>query len=622
MASEREDRPSLEPRISAAEKKLELLERRLAELEQRGSTDLEPLPFSARAARTASSSEIAAPAPVDASLPPLPPRRRARRPAPADPGQWVNRLGIALVILGAAFGFKYSVDRGWIGPAVRVLCGLLLGASMVGASGRLRDRRPGLSRVLAGGGVACGYLSVFAAFQLYGLISQGAAVVAMTAVTLLAFAVAVRSEDAMAATIGTIGGLATPFLLHSGAGNVVGLVAYTGLVATAASAVFVAKGWRVVLWTTVLGAWPVMFAATDHLARGAGFDAVAVQLGIVYLALATWWVCVIRETLTVEDPARWKPTTAGLGVDLGPARFAGQGGWRELPHQLTLATPVAVLFASTWTWKIGDTASGWIALSLTAGWGLASLHLRRLSPKDVDAALAHLATTHAMAAAVMLAFAMSYLLGEDARRVGLAAEALAVLVVVGGMERTGGMDRTSMSRRLGPPQPATLAHLLFAVVGVWTFFGLTDAIDADRAGPASALAADLAVVAALAVASWRRPRPQSGIVYATAAQAGLLLWFLRALGPLDNGAVLVTAAWFANAVIVLVAGLRTDSATLRKAGAALMALTMAKLFIVDLATADALWRVGIFLGFGAVLLGLGYAFPSLWKQSEEPPSQP
>jgi uncharacterized membrane protein len=45
-----------------------------------------------------------------------------------------------------------------------------------------------------------------------------------------------------------------------------------------------------------------------------------------------------------------------------------------------------------------------------------------------------------------------------------------------------------------------------------------------------------------------------------------------------------------------------------------MALTMGKLFFVDMATVDAGLRIATFFGFGLVLLGLGYAFPALWKR--------
>jgi uncharacterized membrane protein len=43
---------------------------------------------------------------------------------------------------------------------------------------------------------------------------------------------------------------------------------------------------------------------------------------------------------------------------------------------------------------------------------------------------------------------------------------------------------------------------------------------------------------------------------------------------------------------------------------------VAKLFAIDLAELEAIWRILLFLGFGALLLVVSYAFPSLWRVSE------
>jgi uncharacterized membrane protein len=499
------------------------------------------------------------------------------------------------LLFGSAFGFKYSIDRGWIGPAVRVLFGLGLGAALLCASGWLRQARPGLSRVLAGGGIACGYLSVYAAFHLYVLISHDAAFAAMSVVTIGAFAISVRSDDAMAATIGTMGGLATPFLLDTGGGSVSGLVGYACLVVSGAAAVFATCGWRVLLWTTAVGGWALVTAAAESAEHAAGTDAVVVQMGILFLALATWWLAAMREMLSAEDPARWRPTSAGLDLHGEAKRWRASTDWAQQPHLLTLTTPVLVLALSTWTWDLGQRPSGWVALSLAITWALAALHLRG---RPVEPA-PRLAATHAMAAAVMVAFALSLVLGEDARRVGLAAEALAVL---------------AFALRSGGRQPAVLGHVLFALVSVQTLGGLLEAIEDGKAGLHPTDLADVAVVAALALAT--RVQTSAGHVagYFFAAEVGLLLWLMRLFAPLANGAAYVTAAWFTNAVVLVIAGLRLDSAAVRTAGAAVMALTMGKLFVVDLATVDAFWRIVTFLGFGAVLLGLGYAFPTLWKR--------
>ena len=60
--------------------------------------------------------------------------------------------------------------------------------------------------------------------------------------------------------------------------------------------------------------------------------------------------------------------------------------------------------------------------------------------------------------------------------------------------------------------------------------------------------------------------------------------------------------------ILLALGLRRGSAALRHAGMALVCLVVAKVFLVDMAGLKGLLRVFSFLGLGAALVGLGYAY--------------
>src|SRR5690349_14021597 len=102
------DPQDLAARVAELERTVALLERRLAGLDTSAPRASSVATHDAPSRSTASISLV-----------------------PDDPGQWAGRLGITLLLLGAAFGLKYSVDRGWIGPAVRVVAGLTLGALLV-----------------------------------------------------------------------------------------------------------------------------------------------------------------------------------------------------------------------------------------------------------------------------------------------------------------------------------------------------------------------------------------------------------------------------------------------------------------------------------------------------------
>src|ERR1051326_3925113 len=65
----------------------------------------------------------------------------ATQPAPAPASQaletrigahWLNRVGIAAVLFGAAFFLKYAFANDWIGPSTRVAIGAAVGIALLG----------------------------------------------------------------------------------------------------------------------------------------------------------------------------------------------------------------------------------------------------------------------------------------------------------------------------------------------------------------------------------------------------------------------------------------------------------------------------------------------------------
>jgi len=183
---------------------------------------------------------------------------------------WLNRIGIGLLLLGVAFLFNYSVDQGWLTPPVRVWFGLLLGCLLlVTGLGVQGPRRP-FSQVLLGGSIATWYITSFAAFQLYALVSYGVAFGLMTLVTLLAFGLSVRQQKAVLSVIGIAGGLGTPFLLDTGQGSLVELVVYTCLILGGTSAIYWFQGWRSLLWTAFIGGWLIFGIAYSEGISGWG----------------------------------------------------------------------------------------------------------------------------------------------------------------------------------------------------------------------------------------------------------------------------------------------------------------------------------------------------------------
>ena len=125
--------------------------------------------------------------------------------------------------------------------------------------------------------------------------------------------------------------------------------------------------------------------------------------------------------------------------------------------------------------------------------------------------------------------------------------------------------------------------------------------------------ADLAIVLLVALASLVVRPGRFAIIYRISAHLALLAFLWRELSILPGGDALVTISWGAYAAGLLVWGLRHDRAGLIRGGLATLFLIVGKLFIVDLAEVEALWRVLLFLGFGGLFLALSYYLRSLWR---------
>ena len=97
---------------------------------------------------------------------------------------WLNRIGIAAVLIGVSYFLKYAFDSGWIGPTGRVAIGLIAGIAVVLWSERFRSRGYKVfSYSLKAVGIGALYISLWAAFQVYHLMPSEVVFACMLVVT-------------------------------------------------------------------------------------------------------------------------------------------------------------------------------------------------------------------------------------------------------------------------------------------------------------------------------------------------------------------------------------------------------------------------------------------------------
>lgn len=533
----------------------------------------------------------ASPVPGRAARPPAPRPKRVRVPRPPREKvvlrseDWLNRIGIGLLLFGLAFLFKYSVDKGWIGPLVRLVFGAALGAVLLGVGMKLHTPRRRYGQVLMGGGIAVWYATVFAAFQLYGLVSYGVAFGLMVVVTGLAFAFSMRQRDAVLAVVATQGGLSTPFLLYTAAGSVPALVAYVSLILAGALALYLLYGWRTLLVSAVLGGWLVLTAiAFDVGRRDPLADQVALALGVLWAALLFGGMPVWRAVRHGRDPVRWSRPPLEWFEDVAAVE--------EPARLLAVAVPFVSWLLTLELFDVSGAVRGFFWLGTAAVYAAIYVALRPRLPG--------LASAHGIALVLVAVLGLGQLLDDAPLQIASFA-GVAALAHLG-------------ARRLGDRGLRVAAHLLAFVVGI----ALVNRFEGLRTGTPLAhpdALLDLAGIALLAVSAGTLAGRVRG-AYLVSAYALGLGWLWREFVLLPNGQAYVSVAWGLCALVLLAAGARREAEGLRWTGLGTLLLVVGKLFVIDLAELEAVWRILLFLGFGGLLLVVSYLFPSVWRVEE------
>ena len=214
--------------------------------------------------------EPAAP-PIGTLSPPLPEQTRPELEAVIG-GNWLLKIGILAIVLGALYFLKYAFDNEWIGNTGRVLIGVFAGIGLLYGSEVFRKKDYTLyGQALAAGGISILYLSIYAAFNFYSLIAQVPALLFMALVTAVSSLLSARYRSKPLAVMSLAGGVFTPYWLNSGQNNQVGLLSYLLILDAGIGFLARYRGWLFLnvlsLVGTVLlfGGWADRFYTRDAL---------------------------------------------------------------------------------------------------------------------------------------------------------------------------------------------------------------------------------------------------------------------------------------------------------------------------------------------------------------------
>lgn len=169
-------------------------------------------------------------------------------------GTWFNRIGILAIVLAVGYFLREAFRRGWIGPQGRVMIGVATGLGLLFAGEKLRGKGyRNYAFGLSGGGISILYLTFFAAYDRYQLVSQPAAFLLMSLVTVTAVLLAARYDALAIAILGLLGGFLTPYMVSSGKDNQTGLFTYIALLDLGVLAVAYFKQWRALNYLAFIG---------------------------------------------------------------------------------------------------------------------------------------------------------------------------------------------------------------------------------------------------------------------------------------------------------------------------------------------------------------------------------
>jgi uncharacterized membrane protein len=198
---------------------------------------------------------------------------------------WEQLVGVKLfsavaavaLVLAAVFFLRYSLDQGWLSPAVRVAIGIVVAtALLVACELRAAHRYRVTANALDAAAIAILFATFFAAHSLWALIPSTLTFALLALVTVLAVLLSIRHDSIFIALLGLVGGFATPALLSTGENRPIPLFLYLLLLNVGLAWVAVRRKWPVLtILTLVLTAayqwsWVVTFLSASQLTLGMG----------------------------------------------------------------------------------------------------------------------------------------------------------------------------------------------------------------------------------------------------------------------------------------------------------------------------------------------------------------
>jgi uncharacterized membrane protein len=521
---------------------------------------------------------------------------------------WLNRIGIAAMLIGVSYFLKYAFENNWIGPGGRIGIGLLCGIALILWSERFRTHGHDVfSYSLKAVGIGTLYLSLWGAFQIYHLIPASAAFVAMILVTASTIALALSQNAELLATFAMVGGFATPALLSTGQNHEAVLFCYIALLDLGILLMAIVKPWRRLLWGS--------FAGTIVLYVGWYSSYYTREQRPLTVFFAALFAAVFA---TVPLTTRYERST----------RFSGP----SITLTLLPLMNAAILFLQLYIMYESETATlTWFALALAAIYlCISALMKKRFPGEDVSVInLLHVAIAIAfITIAIPLKLEAHWItiswLIESATLLWISVRTktnflryLAVAALSLGIFRLLAFDHFYADTLIFNARLATYAVAIAVLAGIATL-GKQHASENERPFlHLAVIALNLLALIALtreAADYFDRQLIATGYQRQPYLQISLVREFTY------------SAIWLIYGAALMTVGFRKRSAFLRWQALILIAFTTGKIFLFDMSQLGGSYRILSFIALGAVLLGISFIYQRDWlklsPESSDPSASP
>lgn len=167
----------------------------------------------------------------------------------------INKIGIAILVIGVAIGAKYSIENNLISPLTRIILGYLAGLGLIGFAIKLKAKYESYSAVLVSGALAIMYFITFAAYSSYDLFPPVMAFGLMFIFTVFGVIAALNYNKQIIAHIGLVGAYTIPFLLSNDSGNALVLFSYVAIINVGILVISFKKSWKPLYYAAFIFTW-------------------------------------------------------------------------------------------------------------------------------------------------------------------------------------------------------------------------------------------------------------------------------------------------------------------------------------------------------------------------------